>query len=126
MRKKKNMAFVSRVLVIAFEPSSRNLNWHSFRPSIPFLSVRQDRHCFLHACARCSSARSSSRWLTRFSFARKVTMFTREALRVNFFRVFRQREHKAIRRPARDIIFAALLSNGNHFRLLPPSKRGEH
>lgn len=101
------------------------LIWHSFQPSTSFLSVHRDFcHCFSYVCAR---ARSSTRsWLARFSFARKVTMFTREALRVNFFRVFRQREHKAIRRPARDIIFAALLSNGNHFHLLPPSKRGGH
>lgn len=39
--------------------------------------------------------------LARFSLTHKVTMFTREALRANFFRVFHQREHKAIRRPAR-------------------------
>lgn len=116
-----------RVFVTAFEPSTR--------PKLAFFLAKNPQHLFcqfteisaivFHMCVRAFV--HSSRWLARFSFARKVTMFTREALRVNFFRVFRQREHKAIRRPAQDIIFAwSLLSNGNHFRLLPPSKRRGH
>lgn len=90
-----------------------------FRPNVSLvslLSVQRDPPLFL----LCSRTHPAVRSLARFSLARKVTMFTREALRANFFRVFHQREHKAIRRPARDIIFAALLSNGNRFRPLPP------